>query len=60
MHPDDVAHLADRPEPRVTLVGDPAIERGGCVLEAGPTIIDAQLGSALDRARSFLESGSAS
>jgi flagellar assembly protein FliH len=38
----------------VTIVPDPAIEPGGCILEVGDSRIDAQLGSALDRVRAAL------
>jgi flagellar assembly protein FliH len=38
----------------VTIVPDPAIEAGGCILEVGDSRIDAQLGSALDRVRAAL------
>lgn len=38
----------------VTIVADPAIEPGGCILEVGDSRIDAQLGSALDRVRAAL------
>lgn len=46
----------DRP---VTLVADASIEDGGCIVEAGATQIDAQLGPALDRARTLLLGGDA-
>src|SRR5581483_9241719 len=57
MHPEDVALMDASLLPddgRVTLVSDPSIERGGCVLEGGATTIDAQIGPALDRARQAL------
>ena len=57
MHPADLALLDTSvlpPEGRVTLVPDPRVERGGCVLEGGATTIDAQLGAALDRARAVV------
>jgi flagellar assembly protein FliH len=38
----------------VTIVPDPAIEPGGCILEVGDSRIDAQLGPALDRVRAAL------
>jgi flagellar assembly protein FliH len=38
----------------VTIVPDPVIEAGGCILEVGDSRIDAQLGSALDRVRAAL------
>ncbi|MEX2658093.1 MAG: FliH/SctL family protein [Acidimicrobiales bacterium] len=58
LHPDDVALLGDptelSPGREVTVVADPAVERGGCVLEAGPCRIDAQLGAALARVKAVL------
>ena len=38
----------------IELVADPSIEPGGCILEAGSTRVDAQLGPALRRARQAL------
>src|SRR5436190_815966 len=38
----------------VTVIADPAVEPGGCILEVGDSRIDAQLGSALDRVRAAL------
>jgi flagellar assembly protein FliH len=40
--------------PAVTIVPDPRVEPGGCLLDVGDAQIDAQLGSALDRARAAL------
>lgn len=40
--------------PGVTIVADPSIDPGGCILEVGDSRIDAQLGSALDRVRAAL------
>jgi flagellar assembly protein FliH len=57
LHPADIALLDTSLLPddgRVTLVADPGIERGGCVLEGGATTIDAQIGPALARARQAL------
>jgi flagellar assembly protein FliH len=53
IHPDDVASLGAAPSP-VTVIADPAVEPGGCILEVGDSRIDAQLGSALDRVRAAL------
>ena len=53
LHPDDVASLGAVSDP-VTVIADPAVERGGCLLEVGDSRIDAQLGSALDRVRAAL------
>jgi flagellar assembly protein FliH len=53
LHPADAAILADPPG-GLTLIPDPAVEPGGCILEVGHSRIDAQLGSALDRVRALL------
>lgn len=55
-HPDDVAVMEvavplDRP---VTVVPDPAVEPGGCVVDVGDCRIDAQISAALDRVRRAL------
>ncbi len=58
LHPEDAALLDTSLLPedgRVVVVADPAIERGGCVVEGGATTIDAQVGPALARARQALE-----
>jgi flagellar assembly protein FliH len=63
LHPADAASLsagppADGPSATVpaslTVIPDPAVEPGGCILEVGDSRIDAQLGSALDRVRAAL------
>jgi flagellar assembly protein FliH len=57
LHPDDIAILDTSLLPddgRVALVADSAVERGGCVVEGGATVIDAQIGPALARARQAL------
>ena len=38
----------------VKVVADPRVEAGGCVVQAGPCRIDAQLGTALERVRRVL------
>jgi flagellar biosynthesis/type III secretory pathway protein FliH len=38
----------------ITIVPDPGIEPGGCILEAGSARVDAQLGTALGRAKRAL------
>jgi flagellar assembly protein FliH len=48
----DMSTLA--PGRDVTLVGDPTIEPGGCIVDAGPCRIDAQLAPALERVRETL------
>jgi flagellar assembly protein FliH len=53
LHPADAAVLRD-PTEGVTVIADPAVEPGGCILEVGDSRIDAQLGSALDRVRAAL------
>jgi flagellar assembly protein FliH len=53
LHPADAAILADPPG-GITVIPDPAVEPGGCILEVGHSRIDAQLGSALDRVRASL------
>lgn len=50
----DLQHLV--PDSAVRVVADATVEPGGCVLEAGPCRIDAQIGSALARARELVES----
>jgi flagellar assembly protein FliH len=52
LHPADAALLEEAPG--ITIVPDPAIEPGGCILEVGDSRIDAQLGPALDRVRAAL------
>jgi len=58
LHPSDVAALGDAPVGAVpgalTLIADPSVEQGGCILEVGDSRIDAQLGPALDRVRAAL------
>jgi flagellar assembly protein FliH len=58
LHPDDAAAVGDPasidPGRPVTVVADPAVERGGCLVEAGDCRVDAQLGPALARARAAL------
>src|SRR5437773_1636371 len=56
LHPDDVASVGDL-SGAVTVIADPAVEPGGCILEVGDSRIDAQLGSALDRVRAALMGG---
>jgi flagellar assembly protein FliH len=60
LHPGDVitpeelqALVADT---SVKVVHDPDIEIGGCVVEAGPCRIDAQIGPAMERARALIDS----
>jgi flagellar assembly protein FliH len=60
LSPVDAGHLGPGAVPagrEITLVADATVETGGCVVEAGATSIDAQLGPALARARAFLLDG---
>lgn len=50
LHPTDLASVRPEMHPLVTLVGDPEIEPGGCIVEGAGRRIDAQLGEALARA----------
>ncbi len=63
LHPDelvDAVVLAPLvPDCTVTVVADAHVERGGCVVDAGPCRIDAQIEPALDRVRSVLASRAA-
>jgi flagellar assembly protein FliH len=62
LHPADAARLGEGSQGdgfgglpgALTIIPDPAVEPGGCILEVGDSRIDAQLGSALDRVRSAL------
>jgi len=51
LHPDDAIEIDQvemlAPGVSVKVIADPAIERGGCVLEVGPCHIDTQVGPAL-------------
>lgn len=62
VHPEDAAQLSDLESltqgRSVRLVSDATVERSGCVVNAGPTRIDAQIGAALDRVRTALRAGS--
>jgi flagellar assembly protein FliH len=68
LHPDDLqaarqaaeqAVAGERVSGSLELVADPDVERGGCVVEAGPCRIDAQVGPAIERVRKVLRGGSA-
>ena len=58
LHPDSTLDLPDMsaavPGGSVTIVADPSIEVGGCIVEAGNRTIDAQIGPALLRLREVL------
>jgi flagellar assembly protein FliH len=53
LNPADAALVTDEPA-GVSIIADPAVEPGGCILEVGNSRIDAQLSSALDRVRAAL------
>ncbi len=59
LNPDDVIDPADLqvlvPDRRVLVVADAGVEIGGCVVDAGPCHVDAQIGPALARARAMIE-----
>ena len=58
VHPESTLRLQEVsdavPGGSVTVVSDPAVEPGGCVVEAGHRTIDAQVGPALQRLREVL------
>lgn len=61
LHPDDVATLADRDAlselavgRELTVVADPSVERGGCILDIGEGRVDARLSTAVERVREVL------
>jgi flagellar assembly protein FliH len=60
LHPGDVITAEDLQglvaDASIKVVHDPAVEAGGCVVEAGPCRIDAQVGPALERARALIDS----
>lgn len=60
LHPDDVAtagaHLDDLASGRsLTVVADPSLEPGDCVVDVGATRIDARVAPALERVRAVLD-----
>jgi flagellar assembly protein FliH len=57
LHPDDLELMGTeipRSNPDLELVADPSVGRGGCILDAGPSRVEATLGSALGRLRQIL------
>lgn len=52
--PEELAELV--PDAVVKVVADVDVEVGGCIVEAGPCRVDAQIGPALRRAREVIES----
>lgn len=59
LHPEDAALVESWSEDgrRLSVVPDPAIERGGCLADAGACSIDAQVSTALARVRKVLCGG---
>ena len=59
LHPDDVVTPEELQalviDASVKVVVDPEVEAGGCVVEAGPCRIDAQIGPAMTRARALID-----
>jgi flagellar assembly protein FliH len=60
LHPEDVVTPEELQalviDASVKVVVDPEVEAGGCVVEAGPCRIDAQIGPAMTRARALIDS----
>ncbi len=55
LHPDDVATMgALDPGREVVVIPDPAVGRGGALVEIDDSVLDGQLESALDRVREVL------
>lgn len=54
LHPADVATIDGDFGRQLTVLADPTIEPGGCVVEVGACTIDAQIGAALERVREAL------
>jgi flagellar assembly protein FliH len=58
LHPSDVGRLGDisdiAPDVTLTVVPDPAIAAGSCILVMGDTTVDATIGAALQRVREVL------
>lgn len=60
LHPDDLATVGDQadlaPGRDLSVVADPSVGRGGCLLQIGDGCVDASLGAALERVRQVLAS----
>ena len=58
LHPDDIDTVGDlaelAPGRVITIVPDASVEPAGCILEAGAMKVDAQLGTAIERAKRAL------
>ena len=61
LSPDDVASLGDlaalAPGRSLEVIADPSIARGGCIVHAGASLVDASFDGALERARVALLGG---
>jgi flagellar assembly protein FliH len=61
LHPDEIIEATELQafvtDCRITVMPDESVEHGGCVIDAGPCRIDAQIESALGRVRWALLSG---
>jgi flagellar assembly protein FliH len=55
LNPADLELLGPLPGTTMSLVADPAVAPGGCVLDTGSTLVDARLETALQRVRAILE-----
>jgi flagellar assembly protein FliH len=55
LHPDDVATAGGDFGRELTILADPTVEPGGCIVEIGACTIDAQISNALERVRETLQ-----
>jgi len=55
LHPDDVATAGGDFGRELTILADPSVEPGGCIVEIGACTIDAQIGTAVERVREALQ-----
>ena len=55
LHPDDIATAGGDFARDLTILADPTVEPGGCIVEIGACTIDAQISTALDRVREALQ-----
>ena len=54
LHPDDIATAGGDFGREFTMVADPTVEPGGCIVEIGACTIDAQISTAIERVREAL------
>lgn len=54
VHPEDLSLLDGAVHPGLEIVGDPSVQRGGCIVDLPDATIDAQMGAALERVRAAL------